>query len=397
MHILLIIDGMHPRDGGPPAVISGSAVALRERGLAVTVLTTLTPCDQGDVQATWTDMFASGITFETCDPVGLPSLLLASSQEEKIAAVISKADVVHLHGIWNPMLQLAARIALQMGKPYFLSTHGVLDRRAMRQGFAKRVKKWAAIELLGVRKMIAQSAGVIFGSKTEAQESVKVTSNLKPVYIPNGSTTDTGRRQASNDEINRLMQIVPHFPKWRRSLLFFARIHREKAPEMLVEAFKSLSPRFPEVGLLVAGLSQDKILEAEVSALVSTAPIPDRIVFTTDLTGPGSQFLNGICDIFVLPSLAEGFSMALTQALAYGKPMLITRYCHMPEVEQWNAGVIVDPNVASITEGLQKLLSKSDSELAQMGRNARALFEARYTWDHVAEQLESTYSAARHR
>jgi glycosyltransferase involved in cell wall biosynthesis len=341
-------------------------------------------------------MFASGVSFETCDPVRLPSIFFPSPQAEKIAAVMAGADVVHLHGIWNPMLQLAARIALQMGKPYLLSTHGVLDRRAMRYGFVKRVKKWAAIEFFGVRKMIDRSAGVIFGSKAEAQESVQVTSNLKAVYIPNGSTTDTGLRHASDEEFDRLKRIAPHFPEWRRSLLFFARIHREKGPSILVEAFKRLSLEFPEAGLLVAGLSQDKILEAEVQALVSTAPIPNRVVFTTDLTGPGSQFLNGICDIFVLPSRAEGFSMALTQALAYGKPMLITRYCHMPEVEQWNAGVIVDPDVASITAGLRNLLSKSDSELAQMGRNARALFEALYTWDHVAKQLESTYSAARH-
>src|SRR5690606_39208631 len=104
MQILLVIDGMHPRDGGPPAVVAGSAVALRARGLAVTVLTTLLPGDEDDVRRTWKTMIDSGVEIVFCAPITLRHLLGLTPVYRAMADAISAADAIHVHGFWTPAL-----------------------------------------------------------------------------------------------------------------------------------------------------------------------------------------------------------------------------------------------------------------------------------------------------
>jgi glycosyltransferase involved in cell wall biosynthesis len=86
--------------------------------------------------------------------------------------------------------------------------------------------------------------------------------------------------------------------------------------------------------------------------------------------------------------------MSVVEGLANGKPMLITRYCHMPEVESHGAGIITDPNVDAIAVGLRKLLSLPDDQWHAMGTKGRNLFLEKYTWDKVAEKLDHDYTAS---
>lgn len=392
MRILLVIDGMHPRDGGPPAVVAGSAIALQARGQKVTVLTTLIPGDEEDVRRTWKQMLDSGVDLQFCAPVGLKHLLGLQAVDPKVIEAISAADAVHIHGFWTPALLIAAKLARRAGKPYFISTHGLLDRRAMTSSRAKWLKKQIAITLFGFRPVFRNADGVIFGSETEDAESWDPVPAMRKIFIPNGVEAHVGLTPASAASRERLAEIAPRFDGWSRSLLFYSRIHPEKGLDMLVRAFNAVVLDFPGVGLLIAGIMKDEAYGAMVQKLVAECPDPDRIVLTTSLTGPESHFVYSLCDIFVLPSHAEGFSVALTEALAHAKPSLITRYCHLPLVESEGAGFVVDPDPASIEAGLRKLLSLTDAELRTVGANARSLFEQRYTWDRVAEQLEAAYS-----
>jgi glycosyltransferase involved in cell wall biosynthesis len=86
--------------------------------------------------------------------------------------------------------------------------------------------------------------------------------------------------------------------------------------------------------------------------------------------------------------------MALVEAMASARPMLITRYCHMPIVETAEVGFVVDPSPEGIADGLRKLLSMSDLEVREMGARARQLFLDNYTWDRVSEMLEAVYLRA---
>lgn len=393
LKILLVIDGMHPRDGGPPAVVAGSAAALLKRGHEVEILTTAQAGDEIGVSSAWLDAWQAGVRLTNVAPVGVRGVW--SSATAAVVDAVNRNEVVHLHGLWNPFLWQVARTCRQRHRPYLVSIHGTLDHRALRRTWPKWIKKRIAIEIFGLRGYLRDAAAVVFGSAAEAAQSWLLEPRMKLAYIPNGVSSKIGDHSPSQEMLQTLESAAPALPTWRRSLLSFSRIHPEKGLDMLVRAFHEVCADFPDAGLLIAGLRQDEAYEAEVRRLVSQGPGVSRIAMTTALTGPGSQFLYERCSIFVLPSHAEGFSMALTEALARGRPILATTFCHMPEIAQRQAGVVVDPNPAAIAAGLRALLSASDAALHSMGAASRELFLEKYTWERVACALEEAYQLAR--
>jgi poly(glycerol-phosphate) alpha-glucosyltransferase len=98
-------------------------------------------------------------------------------------------------------------------------------------------------------------------------------------------------------------------------------------------------------------------------------------------------------DLFALPAVGEGLSMALLEALAAGLPALITPGCNMPEVVEYGAGLEVPRTVDALEDALYTLLT--DAALREtMSHNARRLVRERFTWDVAATKLEAVYASA---
>jgi len=338
-------------------------------------------------------MLAAGVALHLIPPASPLSMFSAWQPTKELRALIEWADVIHLHSLWSPMIVSVANHAIREGRPYLISTHGVLDHRAMWLTPFKRLKKQVCIEIAGIRRVLASAAGVVFGSEAEAAESLELAS-VKRLFIPNGVTAEMRRTALSDDARALFREIAPQVGGWTRSFLYYSRIHPGKGLDMLVNAFNAVASEFPDTVLFIAGIREDDAYLAQVESLIEHGGHRDRISLTTELTGQRGRFLHSACDIFVLPSHAEGFSVAMIEALAHGMPCLITKFCHAPLVESEGAGVIAEPNQKSIEQGLRQLLALTPDELAAMGKRARALFEAEYTWDQVAQKLGCAYRSA---
>src|SRR5690606_37080037 len=59
-----------------------------------------------------------------------------------------EGDFVHIHGVWTPMLAMAARACAGRGTPYCVAPHGMLDPWCLTQ---KRAKKMIALALIWKR------------------------------------------------------------------------------------------------------------------------------------------------------------------------------------------------------------------------------------------------------
>lgn len=127
------------------------------------------------------------------------------------------------------------------------------------------------------------------------------------------------------------------------------------------------------------------------------------------------------CDAFVLPSFSEGLPMVVLEAWAYGKPVLMTPECNLPEGFAAGAAIRIETNVESIAAGLRKLfalsassshsspltphtpsaggdghpssgLSLQASDLVAMGARGRELVRTRFTWPKIAADLRDVYT-----
>jgi glycosyltransferase involved in cell wall biosynthesis len=87
-------------------------------------------------------------------------------------------------------------------------------------------------------------------------------------------------------------------------------------------------------------------------------------------------------EVFVFPSLYEGFGLPPLEAMASGTPVVTSNTSSMPEVTG-GAAVLVDPyDVGSIVDGVRRVLTDPSlaAELRRKGRCGRASSRGRARW-----------------
>jgi glycosyltransferase involved in cell wall biosynthesis len=100
------------------------------------------------------------------------------------------------------------------------------------------------------------------------------------------------------------------------------------------------------------------------------------------------------CDLFVLPSYAEGFPNAVLEAMAQGKAIVATDVGAIPEMLDTGCGLLVSPkDVVGLKKALQSMLS-DDRLRAETGERARARSSANYSIDAVFAEYATVWRSA---
>jgi poly(glycerol-phosphate) alpha-glucosyltransferase len=119
--------------------------------------------------------------------------------------------------------------------------------------------------------------------------------------------------------------------------------------------------------------------------------IGESVTFPGPLFGEEKKGAFHYCDGFILPSLSEGLPMVLLEAWAWGKPVLMTPQCNLPEGFEAGAAVRIEPEEESIRGGLAGFLSMDEGEREAMGRNGRELAVARFSWRVIGAKMAEVY------
>ena len=101
----------------------------------------------------------------------------------------------------------------------------------------------------------------------------------------------------------------------------------------------------------------------------------------------GKNYLK-TADIFILPSYEEGDSIALKEVMALGIPVIISKQCRMPLVQEKGAGEIIETTVDSIKKSLIGLESWDLNEMGLRGRN---LIETHFDNKICSQRLFKVY------
>jgi glycosyltransferase involved in cell wall biosynthesis len=293
------------------------------------------------------------------------------------------ADIIHTHMPYVYPSYAAARAAFRYGKPLIYHQHGVFDPERLRfRGLKKR------LYIAAVERPIMQRANTLIAETTAAEESYRalgVTTRI--AIVPNGVEVPRVPHTVSLD-FERRWGIPPQAPM----ILFLGRVHPIKGADRLLDAFLEVHPRIPEAVLVIAGPDEWGV-EAQFRKRVAQAGLEGRVVFPGMVTGQTKLDFLSRANLFCLPSSAEGFAMAVLEALASATPVLISPRCHFPEVEQAGAGRVVPPDTGSIGAALVQLLGDA-SKLSAMGRAGRQLVAAHYSWDEITRQYLAIYERA---
>lgn len=173
----------------------------------------------------------------------------------------------------------------------------------------------------------------------------------------------------------------------RKYLLYVGQIQPRKNIIRLVEAFEQLAAKEDGLQLVIAGghgWLQKPILERIKSSKYNSQIVQKGAVSADELVR-----LYQNAEVFVMPSLYEGFGMPILEAMASGCPVVTSNVSSMPEVAG-NAAVLIDPlSVKSIAGGIQETRKRAP-ELREAGL-ARA---KEFSWDKCAQQTLTVLKAS---
>lgn len=176
----------------------------------------------------------------------------------------------------------------------------------------------------------------------------------------------------------------------RPVLVTIARLTDAKGHRYLLAALPSLLDRWPELCCLFVGEGE---LEDALQRMARELGVERACRFVgvrTDIAD-----ILAAADLFVLPSLSEGFPFVLLEALAMGCPVVASRVNGIPElIEEGKTGLLVparDPH--SLASAILKLLS-DPAAASRMGAAGRMVVRERFTADRMVANTTAIFDAA---
>jgi len=160
-----------------------------------------------------------------------------------------------------------------------------------------------------------------------------------------------------------------------------------KGQEYLVEAVGLLVKEFPDIQVVIVGYNDTEYFK-KVFARIEELHLQDYFIFTGSRNDVPN--LLNIFDIFVISSLNEGFSNAIIEAMATGKPVIAPDSGGNAEaVEQGETGLLFKTcDSLSLAGSLRELLGNSTTRTT-MGEKGRIAVEQKYRLEQMVAKNEN--------
>jgi len=263
--------------------------------------------------------------------------------------------------------------------PYILTPHGCM----LWLGEPKILNR-LYYRLFGA-KLLENAYKIIALTSTEKKEFMQLSvPEEKIVIIPNGVTIS---------DYENLPEIGQFRSKYKigdqeKMVLFLGRVHKIKGIDLLVDAFSDLVKEYPEVKLVIAGRDEGFLTELQQQA--NKLNLSEKIIFTGPLTEEEKNAAYVDADVYVLPSVHEGFPITVLEAWACGTPVIVTKGCNISDIVE-NNGIVVDNNRSQLKTALVMILT--DNKLKNFFiRQGLERITTEYNWNRIAEKIEILYN-----
>ena len=181
-----------------------------------------------------------------------------------------------------------------------------------------------------------------------------------------------------------------HLPDGRRYLIYVGTESPRKNLRVLVRALAQVRRELPEVELIKAGWSHDAEERQVLVALATELGVLEAIHFLEDVREEDLPQLYNLAEVYVTPSLYEGFGFTLLEAMACGTPAVYAEAGSLPEIAA-SAGMGVAPVTAErlAAEVLSVLRNRDRQDALRAAGRQRA---ASFTWPASTERVLAVYT-----
>lgn len=284
-----------------------------------------------------------------------------------------RPDVLHLQGYTSALL-FALDWAAVRRLPVVYTEHQTPD---------PRFDWWQAFD-----QSINKATVIVAASDTSAQALRAICDIRRPLLTFLPSVADP---LAENHNID--LRVVP--PGAPLNVNTVARLSMTKGLNYLLEAISHVRQSFPATRFRIYG---DGPLRAELMDYAAQLGLPAEEIFVGSFTRAELPRIMAETDVFIMSSVLEGLPLALVEAMAYGRPIVVTTVGGNAEVvADGVSGLLCPPrDSACLSRKLTCLLA--DGHLrARLARAARQAYEqGSFTPEAVAQHHMAIYTQALH-
>ena len=392
MRILKVTETYAPflEFGGPPVKVRALARGLAARGSQVTVLT----ADWGFQQR----MEAKEASGAKQTPFGwsqaengvtalyLPTWLRYRSLSWNPAVEgfcrerLQDFDVAHIYGLYDFLGPAVARACVKRKIPY------VLEPIGMFVPIVRNLRLKRIYHSLYGRQMFENASAVIATSEQEVGELASGgVAREKIVLRRNG--VEAPASWPKRGTFRQRMGIA----KEAKVILFLGRLSEKKSPDMLLEAFASISSESErqDLKLVFAGPDEGG-MQARLTGMAAQLGIGPKVQFTGAIFGEAKWAAYRDADVFVLPSQNENFGNTAAESVAAGTPVVVTEQCGIAPLLGNVAGRVVRHDRGELARAIREVIG----DPALHARLATGCTEvtARLGWEEPLLEMEALYN-----
>ena len=239
-------------------------------------------------------------------------------------------------------------------------------------------KNWMPYTYKFADKIICDSEN----TKRDVLEILKVPeSKIKVIYL------------AASDKFNNAVekentkQIKDKYNTGDKYFLEVGTLSPRKNIEFLIKVFSRISRDYPEYKLVLTGKKgwyYDKLTD-----LVKTSGIDDKVIFTGYIPDQDAPYLYKGAELFLYPSLYEGFGLPLLEAMASGVPVISSNASSLPEIVG-DGGILIDPsNEAGWIAAVKKVLDNQSLRRVMIQKGLKQA--KKFSWKKCADETIKCY------
>ncbi|WP_251929734.1 glycosyltransferase [Salinibacter ruber] len=373
MTVLHVMPNVSRAFGGPTESLIGYAQAARMQDLDVHVAA---PSVSADDEA-WLREQLPEAKFNFFRSAGQHAYVVAPGLWRWLWRQADRFDAVHVHGLFNPVSSLSARIGIARGVPTVMRPFGTLSRYTFTRRSTLKQLYFALLD----RPVLRRAAAVHFTTEAERDEADRLSIDLdgRSAVVPppwRGETTTADMEEKAD----------------RPTVLYMSRLHPKKNVQGLLRAWAQVVADRPDAQLWVAGDGGDDYVQ-RLQNTVAEHGLGDSVSFLGFVSGDEKQRVLREAWAFALPSHQENFGVAVLEALATGLPVVISGEVQLRSfVEENDLGRVVDrSDPSAIAKGLLEVLS-NEATRRRVAEEGPVAVRDSFSIERVGEQLRAMYT-----
>lgn len=388
MRIAHIVSSIDPKAGGVSQALQTMIARLGSEGITNDIVCLDSPAEEFIGKST-VQVYALGPT-KTSWRYG-PQLI------QWLKKHLMNYDSVIIHGLWQYHTFATYKVwktLPESGRPrYYIMPHGMLDPwfQKAKGRKIKAVRNWLFWKFIESR-VVNNANALLFTCETE---KILAGTTFVP-YHPNGQEIVGLGVEAPPEfavEMEQAFLEKCKEVKDKAYLLFISRIHYKKGVDLVLKAYLSLKEKgYSLPALVIAGPGGETPYGQQMKSLASADA---NVFFPGMLVGNAKWGAFYGSEAFILPSHQENFGIAVVEALACGKPVLISNQVNIwREIEAEKAGIIADDTVLAVEKQLLDWVLSSESEKKLIEKNAKSAYQNHFSVEKATHKFKKALAVS---